>query len=150
MVNDISTLNGQMDLPVSVMRSAFPMLDGQYRHFEISALGAAEMKAGIRKLRQAGYATVTVLTHPGEFFRQVGGRYVPVRKNCRRWEALLEFLSREPGLSVRCVGDLAKEMTNSGRQTSPSVPLFNPFYSLVRIVEQAKHRVWARTAGVRP
>jgi len=149
-VNDVSILNGQMDLPVTAMRSMFPFIDGRHRHFEISALGAAEMKDGIRKLQQAGYATVTILTHPGEFFRKVGGRYIPVRKNCRRWEVLLEFLSRESGLVVQCVGDMANERANSGRQTSPSIPLFNPLYSLARIVEQAKHRVWAKAAGVRP
>jgi len=146
-VNDISVLNGQIDLPVTVMRSPFPFLDGKVRHFEISALGAAEMRDGLRRLKKAGYATATILTHPGEFFRNVNGRYVPIQKNCRRWESLLKFLAIEPGIEVNCVGECADI---SFPERSPVIPRFNPVFSLLRVIEQVRQRIWARRHGVRP
>jgi hypothetical protein len=180
-VNDISIYNEQLDLPVTAMRSPFPFFDGRYRHFEISALGEGEMRDGLRRLRKAGYATATILTHPGEFFRRVNGCYVSIQKNCRRWRALLEFLSKEPGIVVRClsqygpimhsqkgnqVTDIAagidsagatedqisprlRRTDNGGCMSESSIPMFNPLFSLVRIAQQSKHRLWARSVGVR-
>jgi len=160
-VNDISIREGQMDLPITVMRSPFSFMDGAVRHFEVSALGTAEMMNGLRQLKRAGYATATILTHPGEFFRKVNGRYVPVQKNCRRWEALLKFLSQEPCMTVSCVSECEKIMpfrdkivvpgVPSGTvKSGPRIPMFNPLYSLVRMAQQSRHRLWAWQAGVRP
>lgn len=145
-VNDISVLNGQLDIPVTSLRSPFPVLDGPFRHMEISAVGAAEMRDGLRKLGRAGYATATILTHPGEFFRTVNGRFVPIPKNRDRWERLLCLVAHEPGMMVCPIGGYKGPLPES----SPGIPRLNPWFSLVRVVEQARHRFWAKRHGVRP
>jgi len=90
--NDISKRGNIIDIPVTAFRSAFPFIDGRYRHFEICALGAGEMKNALSKMVKAGYRCATVLTHPAEFFHSSGKGSQFIEKNCRRFEELLSCI----------------------------------------------------------
>ncbi len=140
--NDLSALDGSIDLPVTSLLSAFPGIDGRYRHLEISAVSSAELGDAFCRLDAAGYRCVTVLTHPGEFFRTEGGRLVPIRKNRRRWERCLAFLRAHRDFHVRpvsaCLREIAPVVT-----PPPDVPMSVPL-TLGRFAEQGLDRVRAR------
>jgi hypothetical protein len=146
-VNDVSMSGAVTDIPVTVMRSALRRLDGPYRHFEITALSAGEMTGGLLRLQQAGYAAVTILTHPGEFFRRAGGRVLAVEKNRRRLEHVIEFVAGRDDMVFAAMGEIGGVRLPSA---SPVIPILPPLSSLRRLAEQAAHRVWARRMGVRP
>jgi len=137
--NDASRYGGIVDIPVSVLRSSLPWLDGTYRHMEISAMGCGEMQQGLRGMQRAGYATACILTHPREFFRFVEGRPRPIAKNCRRLRSVLRFLASEPGFSVQAFGEGLDDISLPGK--SPPEIRTNPLLQIFRIVEQAVDRL---------
>lgn len=137
--NDLSERNGVLDLPVTALRSALPFLDGQYRHLQITAMGSREMRDGLIRMSRAGYVTATILTHPQEFFRFKGDIAVPIRKNCRRLEALLDFLRDRQDMHVLTLSECAKNCeTPTG---SPPEICAAPAYSLMRVAEQGIDRL---------
>ncbi len=137
--NDLARRDGFLDVPVTALRSAVPMLDGPYRHLEISAVGLGELRDGLERLAAAGYACAGILTHPGEFFRHVKGRAVPIVKNCRRLEGLLDFVAGRRDMRMASVAEVA------GRAEVPAVSppevRANLVWSLVRVAEQAEDRL---------
>jgi len=137
--NDICEYNGVWDLPVSVLRSPFPFLDGRYRHMEISAMGAHEMCDGLRRMKSAGYRCATILTHADEFFRYVNGKAIPIRKNRNRLERLLEFVAGNEGMKMSVLSECLENPVAS--KTQPPIVRANPLHSLGRIVEQAWERL---------
>jgi hypothetical protein len=102
--NDLSRHDGIIDVPVTCLRSPLPALDGPFRHLEISAVSTREMCWALDRLSAAGYAAAGILTHPPEFYRWNNGRPTPIKKNCRRLEALLRFLGERSDMEV-CVID---------------------------------------------
>jgi len=137
--NDISKRGNIIDIPVTAFRSAFPFIDGRYRHFEICALGAGEMKNALSKMVKAGYRCATVLTHPAEFFHSSGKGSQFIEKNCRRFEELLSYLHCEPQFNTVCL-----------RSCSPTVelPAKSPLdvrlslpYTVIRVWEQGLDRI---------
>lgn len=136
--NDIARRGRMIDLPVSAFRSPLPALDGRYRHLQVCAVGAQEMRNALLRMDKAGYACATILTHPGEFFRKAGGETFPARKNRRRFEALLQFLASRDDMKARAVSqclDLEKFPEKSPTDVRP--PLL---WTLVRVCEQAIER----------
>lgn len=141
MANDIATLDGIIDVPVTTLVSRFPKLDGPYRHMEVSAMGWPEMRGGLVAAQRAGYACVGILTHPGEFFRPKQGDCVAIAKNCQRWLALLRFLANRPEFTV-------VPMAEAGGiplpEVSPPEIRAPAWASFLRILEQGLDRVRAR------
>lgn len=138
-VNDLSCRGAVHDLPVTAFRSAIPFLDGRFRHAQVTALGASELADGLRRMASAGYACATILTHPKEFFRMDHGTAAPVRRNVRRWEALLGTLKGREGFRMLTAGECLGA-TPLPERSPPQVRL-NPFYSGVRVLEQAAGRL---------
>ncbi|MDA0578701.1 MAG: hypothetical protein O3B24_11460 [Verrucomicrobia bacterium] len=137
--NDLSRRDGILDIPVTALRSPLPMLDGPWRHMEISAMGLGEMCHGLDRLARAGYACAGILTHPGEFFRQAGGRCVPIAKNCRRLEGVLAHVGRRPGMRWTSVAAMAARAdVSSASPPDVRAPLA---WSLARLAGQALDRV---------
>jgi hypothetical protein len=137
--NDLSRAESVADLPLTVFRSPLALLDGPYRHLEISAVGLGELRDILVKTAEVGYACLTMLTHPAEFFRGAGGHVVPIQKNCRRLEGLLTFLRESKDVSVLTLSQcLAKTVfpPQSPPDTAPSV-----LHSLTRVCEQAAERM---------
>jgi peptidoglycan/xylan/chitin deacetylase (PgdA/CDA1 family) len=141
-VNDVSCCEGVVDVPVTAFRSPLPGLDGQFRHFEISALSFREMKDGLMKAYRAGYSTVGILTHPGEFFRHTRCGVVPIEKNRRRLEQLLAFIKSRPEFKVCTISECAT-ITPMPKSSPPEIRLALP-YTLLRVVEQGVDRIRAR------
>ena len=141
-VNDVSCCDGIVDVPVTAFRSPWPNLDGQFRHFEISALSFREMKDGLMKAYRAGCATVGILTHPGEFFRNTKRGVVPIEKNRRRLEQLLGFITSRPEFKVCTISECAA-ITTMPKHSPPEIKLALP-YTLLRVVEQGIDRIRAK------
>ena len=137
--NDVCRRGKIVDIPVSVLWSRLPWLDGPYRHMEISAMGAGEMKHGLRAMRRAGYAAACILTHPCEFFRHVKGRPKAVTKNCRRLKSVLHFLSSNPEFHVCTFGDGVDKLTLP--KTSPPEIRGNLFLQIIRVMDQGAYRL---------
>jgi len=135
--NDISEWAGIVDVPLTVLKSPVPFLDGYYRHFEVSALGAWEMRYAIASMVKAEYSCVTVLTHPREFFTKRKDVFWPDRKNRKRFEALLRFLSRKKDLWLSQVGACARI---NMPQVSPREVRGSTAAALVRIFQQVVSR----------
>jgi len=140
--NDVSRLGRIVDLPTSAFRSPLRFLDGPYRHMQVNALGTGEMTDALVRMERAGYACATILTHPGEYFRASGGRLVPIWKNCRRLERLLDFLIAHPSMPVRMVRDCAG--TELGCLVSPPELRLSLGWALYRVWEQSLDRVRRR------
>jgi peptidoglycan/xylan/chitin deacetylase (PgdA/CDA1 family) len=137
--NDISSVDGITDLPVTAFRSPLPWLDGSYRHMQITALSFPEMAYGLMKMKDAGYSCATVLMHPHEFFNVKNKEFVPNKKNRARLESLLDFIKTQPDLSIKPATECAKSVDNrSGSLPEIRLPLH---LSLQRVVEQAMARV---------
>lgn len=137
-INDVSKRGSVLDIPVTSFRSRFPFLDGFYRHFEICALGAGEMKKALSKMLRSRYRCAVVLTHPGEFFVCSQKESKFIKKNCRRFEALLQFVASETKMETnffRTSQDL--ELPT---ESPPAVWLSGP-YGIIRIFEQALARI---------
>jgi hypothetical protein len=141
-LNDVSCRKGGIDVPVTAFRSPLPGLDGRFRHFEISALSFSEMKDGLMKAYRAGYSTVGILTHPGEFFRNTKRGVVPIEKNRRRLEQLLAFIKSRPEFKVCTMSECAA-ITPMPEKSPPEIKLALP-YTLLRVVEQGVDRIRAR------
>jgi len=141
-VNDVSFRDGIVDIPVTAFRSPLPKLDGQFRHFEISALSFLEMSEGLMKAYRAGYSAVGILTHPGEFFRHTRHGVVPIRKNRRRLEQLLGFITTRPEFKVCTVSRFAA-IDPLPKRSPPEIKLSLP-NTLLRVVEQGVDRIRAR------
>lgn len=137
--NDASRLRDIVDIPVSALRSPFPMFDGPYRHLEISAIGVQEMKDALRKMQRAGYSSAAILTHPQEFFMLHQNRVVPNMKNRRRLEKLISFIDSAPLLRFATLSE-AQEHLPIPSQSPPELML-NPIYALMRMVSQGKARL---------
>jgi len=133
--NDLSRRADVVDLPVSALRSALPVLDGPYRHLQICAVGSREMTDALSRMASAGYACATILTHPGEFFRSVRGESVFVRKNCRRLEGLLKFLASRNDMQVMTLSECTARCEPDNARQPPELHL-NLFHSVVRACEQ--------------
>jgi peptidoglycan/xylan/chitin deacetylase (PgdA/CDA1 family) len=138
-VNDLSWHDGVVDVPVTAFRSPLPRLDGRFRHFEISALSFLEMKDGLMKAYRAGYSSVGILTHPGEFFRHTWHGVVPIEKNRRRLEQLLKFIKTRSEFKVCTIGECAA-ITPMPEKSPPEIRFFLP-YTLLRVVEQGVDRI---------
>jgi len=139
-VNDIAALDGLPDVPVSVLRSPFPKLDGRYRHMEISAMGLDEMCSGLARMAASGYRSACILTHPGEFFFRDGSKR-PIMKNRARLEGLLRFVDKRSDMGFGVLGRDAAQVCPLDQ--SPPIPLANPVWAMARVAEQ----VWFRVAG---
>lgn len=147
--NDLSSIHGVTDLPVTAFRSAVPRLDGRYRHLQITAVSAGETIFCLRKMAETGYRTATILMHPGEFFRVRRGVFLPNNKNIRRLRCILDFLAGETTFDVRFVSSCV-DMAVVGRSGTSGAAegLFSPpdiemplGLSAGRIAEQAMERV---------
>jgi peptidoglycan/xylan/chitin deacetylase (PgdA/CDA1 family) len=136
--NDVSACRGILDVPVTALRSRLPGLDGRYRHMEISAMGWGEMRDALQRMRAAGYTSATLLTHPREFFRHIHGKPVPIRKNCRRLEKLLEFVHEREGLTMVPVCPAVEVMTVPS--ADPPELTLKLRHTLLRMVEQVLDR----------
>jgi peptidoglycan/xylan/chitin deacetylase (PgdA/CDA1 family) len=141
-INDVSRRDDVIDVPVTAFRSPLPGLDGKFRHFEISALSFREMKDGLMKAYRAGYSTVGILTHPGEFFRNTKRGVVPIEKNRRRLEQLLAFIKSRPEFKVCTMSECAA-ITPIPEKSPPEIRLALP-YTLLRVMEQGVDRIRAR------
>jgi hypothetical protein len=139
--NDIAAREGIIDIPVSVLRSSLPRLDGPYRHLEISAMGAGEMIDGLDRMAAAGYACACILTHPGEFYRWRGRPPVPIDKNRRRLERVLAHVAGAAGMRWTPVTEAARGPLPT---VSPPLVMAHRVHSLVRVAEQAWDRLRAR------
>lgn len=142
--NDVSRLGRIIDVPTSALRSPLKFLDGPYRHMQVSALGAAETIDALLRMERAGYACATILTHPGEYFRALGGRLVPVGKNRRRLKRILSFLAGHPAMRVLTVGDCAR--VGPVRVESPPELRLNLPLALQRVCEQSLDRMRRKMA----
>lgn len=140
--NDVSARDGIVDIPVSALRSALPVLDGPWRHLEIAAMGLAEMCDGLSRMAAAGYACAGILTHPGEFFRQVGSRAVPIEKNRRRLEGVLQFVAGRRDMRIATVPAVARRADLPTRSPPELRAALVP--ALCRVWEQALDRGRAR------
>jgi len=137
--NDASTHNQILDLPITAFRSPLSILDGKYRHIEISALSFKEMKTGLTKMVKTGYSCATILTHPGEFFRLVNGKVVPIKKNCIRLEKLLKFLENRDDMKTDVICNCLPEIQLP--QKSPSEIRLNLSHSIMRLFSQIFNRI---------
>lgn len=142
--NDLAEARGIRDLPVSVVRSPIPALDGPYRHLQITAMGAGELVAALERLKAAGTSCATILIHPQEFFDVRGDAIVPNGKNRARFERLArELAAGRLGAvtTVRALGALALPAR------APAIPRGSLLLAAVRVVQQAAARC---RAGVPP
>jgi len=140
--NDISKRGNILDMPVTAFRSALPFLDGRYRHFEISALGAGEMKTALLQMLKTGYRCAVVLTHPGEFFRSSEGKSEFIEKNCRRFETLLKYLHCEPEMNVLRLKEHSPTIVVP--EKSPSDVWLSLPCSFIRVFEQSFDRIFKK------
>ena len=138
--NDISKRGNIIDIPVTAFRSAFPFIDGRYRHFEICALGAGEMKGALFQMMKTGYQCAGVLTHPSEFFRSSEKESQFIGKNCRRFEALLKYLHREPEMNTLRLGRCSP--TISLPEESPLDIRLSLPCTIIRVWEQGLDRIF--------
>ena len=145
-INDLSRCGAVLDLPVTALRSPLPALDGPYRHLEICAIGALEMRNALRRMARAGYACATILTHPAELFHRVGQDFVPDRLNCGRLDSLLRLMADGEAGRPRLVRECLTEVAVP--RQSPPLLLLNPLWAVVRAGAQASKRLrrrrWAR------
>jgi peptidoglycan/xylan/chitin deacetylase (PgdA/CDA1 family) len=144
-VNDLCMHEGVTDLPVSCFRSPFPRLDGPYRHLQITAVGAGELRSVLMKMERAGYAAATILTHPGEFYSRTESGFAPNEKNCCRWESLLKFLA-ETGRNPTLVSQIGGAVVAGG--TMRPVVKGGLVHGMMRLVEQAQWRMKNRAKRV--
>ncbi|MEI6150351.1 MAG: hypothetical protein WCS01_14720 [bacterium] len=145
-INDVSANAGVVDVPVTVLRSPFPGLDGRFRHLEICAVGAGELINALRRLERAGYASVCILTHPQEFFAMTPNGPVPKWANRRRLERLLDFLAKARRVFEPDTMDARISALSLSLHVRPMLT-FNPLHSFVRLVEQAAKRLEWRRLG---
>jgi hypothetical protein len=137
--NDLSRHDGIIDVPVTCLRSPLPALDGPFRHLEISAVSTREMCWALDRLSTAGYAAAGILTHPPEFYRWNNGRPIPIKKNCRRLEALLRFIQQRADMEA-CVIDGRLATAHPPLAPRP-IPWFPVRFSALRVVEQGIYRL---------
>ncbi len=143
--NDLSRLGEVVDLPVSAVRSPIPWLDGRYRHLQITAMGAGEMRWALERMEAAGYACAAILTHPAEyFFVDAVGRMRPQHKNRRRLESLLRWMAARAPAGRSTVGEIAAKRFDLPSESPPEI-CGHPLWALLRVLEQAT----ARRRGVR-
>jgi hypothetical protein len=105
-------------------------------------MGLKEMCAGLSAMSRHGYACAGILTHPGEFFRYRGKRCVPIRKNCRRLEQILDFVAAREDMQWVTIEEMgrAPEVPDA----SPPEIKANLLYASMRVVEQVLDRLRAR------
>ena len=136
--NDISSLDGITDLPVTSFLSPLPWLDGTYRHFQMTALSFHEMTYGLLKMKETGYSCATILTHPHEFFIVKKKEYYPDRKNRKRLKSLLAFLKTQPDLHIKSATDCIKSDDGKlGNRPEIRLPMH---LSVLRVMEQTMAR----------
>ncbi|MBT7064849.1 MAG: hypothetical protein HN919_00960 [Verrucomicrobia bacterium] len=141
-INDVSRSGDVTDVPVSVMRSSLPMLDGPFRHLEVCALSAAEMIDAIKKLHAVGTQCVTILTHPKEFFVIAGGKTLAIHKNRRRFESLMAFLSGWDAVQAEVFS--AAGSIDPLPEPSRPMPRLSMIKSMMRLTSQVHYRVVTR------
>jgi len=139
--NDVSIREGITDLPVSCFESPFPWLDGRYRHLQITAAGHREMIYVLRRMERLGYRAATILTHPGEFYCRTARGFVPNRKNCRRWEKLLGFLSTS-GWMVSAVREVG--LLDGGSRSGAEIVRGSLVWARERVAQQVWWRIFSR------
>ena len=129
--NDLyEPIPGVWELPITCFSEA-----RGYRHLEIAAVSAAEMRHALRQLRQAGARAATIVTHPGEFFvvddrERRRGR--PNTINIARLRSLLAFLDGSRNhFEVRTVGWLGN-IVQKGRIAGRREPMVIPRGSSMR------------------
>lgn len=139
--NDLSEAESVTDLPVSCFESPLPLLDGRYRHLQTTAVAFSELRFVLHRMAHQGYRTATILTHPGEFFVRSKTRFLPNRKNRRRWERLLAMLGRSgwPVGVVRDIGSL-----DAGARAAVPIVRGNLVWALQRVIEQGWWRIRQR------
>lgn len=138
-INDISKRGNILDIPITAFRSPIPCIDGRYRHLEICALGAGEIKNVLAQMVKAGYRCATVLTHPAEFFHSSGKGSQFIGKNCRRFEELLKYLHSEPEMNTVCLGECSPRIELPAK--SPLDIRLSLPYTVIRVWEQGLDRI---------
>ena len=140
--NDLSKKGNIVDLPVTCFRSSLPFWDGQYRHFEICAMGTKEMISAVSKMLKTEYSCATILTHPGEFFRLTKKGTVFIKKNCSRLRKLLKFLKSNKDITNNTISQCL-ESCIIPETSSPEIML-NPLFSIMRVFAQVNDRILGR------
>jgi hypothetical protein len=139
-------IEGLLELPIACVRT----VRGSLRHLQLTALSAAELRAALERMREAGYAAATIVSHSFELYTiadRDGHEGVPSAVNARRWEALLDFLAAHarvyPTESARgLVERLGTAPLTLGPM--PAVPRTPPHLELLRFAEQAQKRLEPR------
>jgi hypothetical protein len=144
------TNEGVLELPISNFRDA-----SGYRHLQITAVSASEMRHFLGEARSLGIPEVTLVTHSFEFFhidsiRQRTGRENSI--NANRLRALCRFLAdHKDDFEVDTIGRLATDVKPGAMNTRPPfpIPLGSRGGRWVRLAEQAYKRAEARFPGFR-
>ena len=140
--NDLAECRGVVDLPLSCFKSPLPAWDGAYRHLQVTACGADELLEALRRMEACRYNCATVLTHPGEYFKETrAGRLLPDRKNQRRLEHILAAVGGNPAYKIRLVSECAEIPKMTGAPPDVTVPRA---LSVKRMAVQAVMRAWNR------
>jgi hypothetical protein len=131
--NDLfEPFTGIWELPISCFADR-----AGYRHLEITAISAAEMRYALERFRQYGVRAATIVMHPGEFFvvddhRRKRGR--PNTINIARLRSLLRFLNRSRDrFQLRTVGALAAELKCGGNRPGPPVTVLPSGSAMLRL-----------------
>ena len=138
-VNDADESGGIYDMPVSVLRSPLPFHDGIYRHLQITAVSAGEMRYVLERMGRTGYVGATILTHPGEFFTVRDRTIVPNAKNRRRLNSLCAYIAARPARDVSTMRETAMARPRGTR--APPIVRGALSLALVRMVSQARQRM---------
>lgn len=83
--------HGVIEVPVTLIEDQ----RGHFRHFQICALSAAEMRAALDHAAREGHAAVTIVSHGFELANRAGTR--PNAVHVRRFEALCRILAERRG-----------------------------------------------------
>jgi hypothetical protein len=142
---------GLLELPIACVRTS----RGGLRHLQLTALSAAEIRFALERMREAGYAAATLVSHSFELYAITDrdgreGRTSTV--NARRWRALLDFLEAQPSrFPTETAYALAARAASSRDLRSflpggpaPEVPATPPHLEALRLVEQAVKRLEPR------
>jgi hypothetical protein len=144
-------VEGLIELPISCVRTA----RGSLRHLQLTALSAAEVRRALERMREAGYAAATLVSHSFELYAIMdrdGLEGRPSAVNARRWRALLEFLAAQssafPTESARGLVARASACGVTGTIVPsgdlPAVPRTPPHLEALRLAEQALKRLEPR------
>jgi hypothetical protein len=128
---------GVWELPITSFREPTG-----FRHFQVMAISASEMRDVLLQARALGLPEVCVVTHSFEYF------YVDAIRE-RRLEDLCAFLQeRSREFEVETVGALAQRLPLHRAENHLTLPRGNRLLKMRRLVEQTFKRLEARGAEV--